>query len=216
MARCLPDFNSDIMRHYVHGHGQLKIGKDSNQFTIQTPLFVDIGICTSENKKFLRQEGFSSFPSGHAAFVFGCYTYLAMWLVRQYDFGAGRGLRSLDESQTSSGKRAKTWRIFNSILKMLFISSPGRPSVAALVQITFGIIISYWVACSRYTDNRHSGFDIISGAIFGTLIGWLGFKLFERPELSIISNGDKKAVLPDMEMPHERRNHTWGWQNWGW
>ena len=209
MDRCEPNFKADMKKFHVQGYGQVKMGEGLSQYTINTPLLVTIGICSADDKQYLRQEGFSSFPSGHVAFVFGCNMYVAMWLARQYDFGAGRKRRSLDESQISQGKRAKLWRILYSIIRVLVISSPGRPSILALFQIMFGLGMSIWVANSRYRDNRHHVFDIVISAIYGTMIGWLGFKLFQPAGLGVAPESDEKAVSNDVDLQHGKRGHTW-------
>ena len=56
-------------------------------------------------------------------------------------------------------------------------AAPLWQTVLALAPI----VTALFICSSRYADFHHAGFDIISGAVIGTVLGWASFRNYHLP-----------------------------------
>ncbi|KAF8416849.1 PAP2 superfamily-domain-containing protein [Tirmania nivea] len=93
------------------------------------------------------QDGWRSFPSGHASISFAGLGYLSLFLA--YVFGA-------------LGSRRK-------------VRVGKERSILALVATVVPVLTAGYISATRYTDLMHGGADICAGVILGILgvaVGW--------------------------------------------
>lgn len=60
-------------------------------------------------------------------------------------------------------------------------SQGAAPPVYLQVIAFVPVCVAFFVACSRYHDHRHSGFDIISGSVIGIFFAYIGFHMYHLP-----------------------------------
>ena len=152
------------------------------------PLMVSHEICRQPDIKILR-DGFASFPSGHSSFSFAGLLYLSFFLASKFsiyipylpatspsdafqsshfsDYHRSRTNPSNDDSENSSSIPLR--------------NRSAAPPLPALILVFAPIGACLFVTASRFFDNRHHGFDIISGSIIGIFFGWFGFRWYHLP-----------------------------------
>lgn len=155
LARCNPDL-TNISRYVVGGIG---INLDSEA----SPL-VSSAICQQSDKRLL-DDGFASFPSGHASFNSAGMVYLTLWLCARWRVT----IPFLNYTQHKISKMSKAQAM-----------SAAPPLWQVALAFT-PIFVALFVCSSRYADFHHAGFDIIAGAILGTTVGWASFRLYHLP-----------------------------------
>lgn len=57
----------------------------------------------------------------------------------------------------------------------------AAPPVYLQVLVFVPVCVAFFVACSRYHDHRHAGFDIISGSILGIFFAYVAFRMYHLP-----------------------------------
>ena len=95
------------------------------------------------------QDGWRSFPSGHASMSFAGLGYLSLFLA--YTFGV-------------LGSGRERW-----------VGRGGRRSILALVVTMVPVLAAGYISATRYADLMHGGTDICAGVVFGVLgaaVGW--------------------------------------------
>lgn len=155
LARCNPDL-TNISRYVVGGFG---INLDSEA----SPL-VSSAICQQIDKRLL-DDGFASFPSGHASFNSAGMVYLTLWLCARWRVT----IPFLNYTQHKRSKMSKAQ------------SMSAAPPLWQVALAFTPIFVALFVCSSRYADFHHAGFDIIAGAVLGTTIGWASFRLYHLP-----------------------------------
>lgn len=130
----------------------------------EAPPFVTSAICQQSDKRLL-DDGFASFPSGHASFNSAGMVYLTLWLCARW----GIAIPFLNYSQHKRSKMAKAQAM-----------SAAPPLWQVALAFT-PIFVALFVCSSRYADFHHAGFDIIAGAVLGTTLGWASFRLYHLP-----------------------------------
>lgn len=91
------------------------------------------------------QDGWRSFPSGHASVSFAGLGYLSLFLANAFGVLGSR-----------------KWLV-------------GRRSILGLVATVIPILVAAYISASRYGDLMHGGIDICAGVVFGVLgmmVGW--------------------------------------------
>lgn len=106
---------------------------------------------------------------------FAGLTYLSLWLCAKFAVS----IPYLPSCRTANTVGEYEKPGFNP-------STPLRRRGAApptyLLTLFFAPIVgATYIACSRYADNRHFGFDIIFGSAMGIAFAWLGFRLYHLP-----------------------------------
>ncbi|KAF3481479.1 diacylglycerol pyrophosphate phosphatase [Arthroderma uncinatum] len=176
LSRCDPDL-SDIASHVVSGLGQKLAG---------APELVSWTICRSTTETTLR-DGFVSFPSGHASSSFAGLVYLTLWVCSKMFIAfpnLSPTLFTRHVPAASFHTRPEDDETSND--SPLSDAVPLREQGAApptylLLIAAVPICTAVFIASSRWVDNRHFGFDILFGAVMGTLFAWIGFHLYHLP-----------------------------------
>ena len=60
-------------------------------------------------------------------------------------------------------------------------SQAAAPPVYSIVIPLIPICIALYVSSTRYSDFKHHGFDIITGASIGVVVAWLSFRWYHLP-----------------------------------
>lgn len=153
LARCRPDL-ANIDKYVVGGFG---MNLDS-----ESPPLVSSAICQQTDKRLL-DDGFASFPSGHASFNSAGMVYLTLWLCARWRVA----IPFLHYSHYRRSKMAQ--------------ATAAAPPLWQVALAFTPIFVALFVCSSRYADFHHAGFDIIAGGILGTIIGWASFRLYHLP-----------------------------------
>ncbi|KAI2015238.1 hypothetical protein LOZ39_001935 [Ophidiomyces ophidiicola] len=179
LDRCNPNI-SNITSHVIGGLG----GKITG-----APSLVAWTICQNQTKR-LSQDGFVSFPSGHASMSFAGLTYLALWLCAKFAVS----IPYLSSSRSSSSRRPfHAFDESTSVPSTVPLRDQGAAPPLYLLTLLFApIMAATYIASSRWVDNRHFGFDLISGSLLGIGLAWFGFRLFHLP----LDSGQGWALAP--------------------
>ncbi|KAF8437765.1 PAP2 superfamily-domain-containing protein [Terfezia claveryi] len=97
------------------------------------------------------QDGWRSFPSGHASMSFAGLGYLSLFIA--YAFEALGSRRKMRVGKGGSGKR----------------------SILALVATVVPVLVAGYISATRYADLMHWGADICAGIVLGVMgvaVGW--------------------------------------------
>lgn len=181
LARCQPDL-SDVAAHVVGGFGQSL----SERWVL-----VSSSICRQTDRSVL-DEGFRSFPSGHASMSWQGMVYLSLWLCSKFGVRVP-GVPGMSEAR--SGERDEEARLpttrqdvdemeeGGSLSRSLQYGNgstmfDAAPPVIHLIVIIIPICVAIYVSSTRYVEFKHHGVDILSGALIGIGSAWLGFRWY--------------------------------------
>ena len=109
----------------------------------------DTSTLTCTNGDEMEMESRMSFPSGHSSLSFCGMTVLTLFLIGRV--GLGRSI----VPKTAYGKGK---------ILLLLSCSP--------------LLLSFWIATSRLTDNWHHPSDILAGSALGSICGLIAYHLF--------------------------------------
>lgn len=188
LSRCQPDLNrisEFTVNPVAEGY--------SNYWVLVTS-----GICTNTDQDIL-QDGFKSFPSGHASFSWGGLLYLTLFLASKFSvaipFMPPRPF-STDPAHVSAvaPSNLKNRTVLPLHTKSDLSSSthpeekvvPDRyqaaaPPVYTLILILIPIGAAIYICSTRFTDYRHFGFDLIFGSLIGITTSWFSFRWYHLP-----------------------------------
>lgn len=128
--------------------------------------------------------------------------YLTLWFCAKFSvafpylgplpFGArspasnATGFASSLDNGSANPENSKSAEQGHSLSSQPSISTSPRSQGAAppvyLQVIAFvPVCVAFFVACSRYHDHRHAGFDIISGSVIGIFFAYVGFHMYHLP-----------------------------------
>lgn len=155
LARCQPDLTN--IDRYVIGALGVSVATAANTL-------VSSDICQQPDKRLL-DDGFASFPSGHASFSTAGMVYLTLWLCARWHV-------AIPFLSYMHQERAK--------MKVTQAATPAPPLWQVALAFT-PIFVALFICSSRYADFHHAGFDIIAGAVLGTTCGWASFRLYHLP-----------------------------------
>lgn len=192
LNRCQPDL-ANVAKYYV--------GQVSGKLSDSRP--VSASICKNPDKAVI-DEGFRSFPSGHSSISASGLVYLSLVLATKLNVAAPfRQQRSRDNNNTNfdasisrNGHQNESHSITNAVSNINRreyeeISQDDDPSSArsqaaapplyllAIALIPLGTAI--FIACTRWYDFQHHGFDIIVGFFIGTITSILAFRHYYLP-----------------------------------
>ncbi|GBF67174.1 diacylglycerol pyrophosphate phosphatase [Trichophyton mentagrophytes] len=179
LSRCDPDL-SDISKHVVGGLGQRLDG---------APELVTWTICRNTASMLLR-DGFVSFPSGHSSMSFAGLVYLTLWVCSKLFLAFPnispnlftRNIRASSFHPHPPHQEGEDTCEAQSCPDEIPLREQGAAPPTYLILIAaIPICTAMFIASSRWVDNRHFGFDIIFGAVLGTLFAWIGFSLYHLP-----------------------------------
>lgn len=165
LARCDPDI-SNINAHVVSGLGLV---------IEEAPVMVDIGICRNTDQSVL-YDGFASFPSGHSSFAWAGLFYLSLWLCARFavtiPFLPPRRFQNPLSNSISADR---------SQMRFFARDQAAAPPLFSLALVSVPTAAAIYVCATRWSDNQHHGFDIISGSLIGFAFAWLSFRWYNPP-----------------------------------
>ncbi|KAJ9606578.1 hypothetical protein H2200_008586 [Cladophialophora chaetospira] len=162
LSRCSADL-SQIPQYIVGGFG--------DSLNSEAESLVTSAICKQSDKRLL-DDSFAAFPSGHSSFSCAGLVYFSLWLCARFSLGIPYLDLSLEPTRQQNGKRNMT------------ASARDKQAAPPVWQIALAltpIAAALFVCSSRYADFHHAGFDIISGAVIGTVFGWASFRTYHLP-----------------------------------
>jgi len=175
LARCDPDL-SLLGQYAVSGLGAL-VGN--------APIMVDYHICRNQDS-FTTNDGFAAWPSGHASFSWAGLLYLTFFLCAKFavsiPYLAPR-THSRDHNLASFDlhHHHRKNEVDHHDETIPLRNQAAAPPVYLLILAFVPIGTAFFVTVSRWSDYRHAGFDIISGAVIGIFFAWFGFRWYHLP-----------------------------------
>ncbi|KAK5048556.1 hypothetical protein LTR84_005647 [Exophiala bonariae] len=195
LARCEPDL-ARISQFIVGGFG--------DSLNSEAESLVTGAICQQTNHRLL-DDSFAAFPSGHSSFSCAGLVYLSLWLCARFSLGLPYLDLSLNAPSYRSGKHQAA------------ASARDKQAAPPLWQMALAfapIVAALFICASRYADFHHAGFDIISGAIIGTVFAWTSFRVYHLPTkrgYGLLAGGPRNkrhafiSGLDNNEVPDEER-----------
>ncbi|KAJ4367558.1 hypothetical protein N0V83_007142 [Neocucurbitaria cava] len=191
LSRCRPDLTPGaIARAAIN-----PVGEVFNENWV----LVTSAICTNTDTDILN-DGFKSFPSGHASFSWAGLLYLTLFLASKFSVAI-----PFLPPRPYSTNPAYTSAVAPSNLKKQSslpfhkqestLSSPtyaednivpiryqnAAPPVYTLVLVLVPIGSAIYITSTRFTDFRHFGFDSLFGSLIGITAAWFSFRLYHLP-----------------------------------
>ncbi|RFU35938.1 hypothetical protein B7463_g330, partial [Scytalidium lignicola] len=169
LSRCNPDLAALT---------RFTIGGFENSGFLVSP-----GICRNQDKS-LMNDGFRSFPSGHASFSSAGLVYLSLFLAAKLGVWAPYLAASLHPNSADPA----SFSIFTS--ESPEFKSRGRVPIrnqgaaAPVYLLAICLVpacVAIYVASTRFSDFRHHGFDVLSGFVLGTSTSFFGFYYYQVP-----------------------------------
>jgi membrane-associated phospholipid phosphatase len=175
LARCDPDVGL-ISQYTVSGLGTL---------VDNAPILVDYRICRNQSK-FVRNDGFAAWPSGHASFSWAGMLYLTFYMCAKFAISipylAPRTYsRDVNPASFEAHHRHRDGETEQHHETIPLRNQAAAPPVYLLVLAFVPIGTAFFITVSRWSDYRHAGFDIISGALLGSFFAWFGFRWYHLP-----------------------------------
>lgn len=198
LALCQPDVNN-LANNVVGGFGQ----DISARWTL-----VDKSICTQPDQSALN-DGFRSFPSGHASFSWSGLLYLSLFLASKFAIAIPYLPTTPWLTAWSPAARTNTARSNETELLPLHNPRPSQSSTKPPLQPSaqnndhmleqpvynlaasppnYGIIVvlipigaAAYITSTRYSEYWHFGFDVLGGAIIGVFSAWGSFRWYHAP-----------------------------------
>ncbi|KAE8453787.1 hypothetical protein EG329_009299 [Mollisiaceae sp. DMI_Dod_QoI] len=196
LSRCQPDV-ANIANYSIGGYST----------SLESFHVVSAAICQQTDTSKL-DDGFRSFPSGHASFSAAGLVYLSLFLASKLaitiPFLAPSSFNRDESRFTAFPSRSEHLE-----LQDLSGSSPGKsstsgyeklrepsghndafiaarnqaaaPPVYLLVLAVIPFFLSIYISSTRYSDFRHHGFDILFGFFIGTVTAVFAFRFYHLP-----------------------------------
>ncbi|KAH6678406.1 PAP2 superfamily-domain-containing protein [Halenospora varia] len=185
LARCKPDYANVEKYVYAGFNGTVNL--------------VSAAICTSTDKSTL-DDGFRSYPSGHASWSAAGLIYLSLFLAsklaitipflppqsysKEYEssFGAfpSRAERKAAEKHHQSGETLAAPAGTDDVI-VGSRNQAAAPPIYLLVIAVIPWLSSVYISSTRYSDFRHHGFDILFGYFIGTVCAIFAFRYYHLP-----------------------------------
>ncbi|KAL9024822.1 MAG: hypothetical protein Q9196_006229, partial [Gyalolechia fulgens] len=178
LSRCDPDIENQA-RYALGGYPGVL-----NGFYL-----VSSTICKTRDQDLLN-DGFSSFPSGHATYSWAGMVYLALFLAGQFGvLVPWMPYLRQDKNQIHDGgsfpltgaRHANGTSSRTPTHAATETAKPAAPPLPSLLLLLIPICVAVYITSTRYSDFRHHGFDIIFGALMGTAFSFFAFRLYHRP-----------------------------------
>jgi membrane-associated phospholipid phosphatase len=193
LARCQPDL-ANFAKYVLTGFPT-------------TPLdsaLVSAAICTQPDLALL-DDGWRSFPSGHASFSAAGLVYLSLFLASKFAITIPF-LFPKSESQSSASfftafpsrstaplsaqpildpkpslrDRPKSATTVNTA-QIAARNQSASPPIYLLALAFIPTAAAMYIAGTRYADFHHHGFDILAGFFLGTVIAFWAFRYYHLP-----------------------------------
>lgn len=191
LALCRPDM-SNIADHVVGGLGQ----DISRRWTL-----VSKSICTLPSARALN-DGFRSFPSGHASMSWSGLLYLSLFLASKFavtipylpaDSGCQTHtmqpqdtemlpLHNAPSTQNSDAQRKTSPQsTIRPKLQPPLYNLAATPPNHLLILVLIPIATAAYITSTRFSEFQHHGFDIFFGAVLGSASAWGSFRWYHLP-----------------------------------
>jgi len=197
ISRCQPDL-ANVNKYIIGGLSQLQQSGGVNGLFL-----VSATICTNTDRHIL-DDGFRSYPSGHASFAAAGLIYLSLFLASKLattipylapsafsqDGSHLSAFPSRLERRSQTGRSDKSESSNHDSLPVrsghddMIIGARNQaaaPPVYLLVITIIPWFASIYIASTRYSDFRHHGFDILFGYIIGTVTAIFAFRYYHLP-----------------------------------
>ncbi|KOS21121.1 putative lipid phosphate phosphatase 3 [Escovopsis weberi] len=198
LARCLPDIKN-AAKYAIGGYqGEAAFGNDIGQL-------YSAAICQQTDKARLN-DGFRSYPSGHAASSAGGLIYLSLFLASKFAvtfpfvapdavssdhsvhaaFPTRRPVPALDpyEREATSaltGSKISSGNARHNSNILSLRRQAAAPPVYLLVATIAPFCLAIFISASRWFDFRHHGFDILFGFLIGLTTAIFSFRYYHLP-----------------------------------
>ncbi|KAL2067380.1 hypothetical protein VTL71DRAFT_1805 [Oculimacula yallundae] len=194
LSRCEPDMANLALYTY----SKFPTGSIYESFNV-----VSAKICQQADRAKL-DDGFRSFPSGHASFSSGGLVYLSLFLASKLAItipflAPGSNAKSMSAFPSRATTRIVEQR--NGLAQdkpmagddllhepsghddkvIAARNQAAGPPVYLLVITVLPFFGSIYIASTRYSDFRHHGFDIMFGYLIGTITSVFAFRYYHLP-----------------------------------
>ncbi|KAK0659959.1 PA-phosphatase related-family protein [Lasiodiplodia hormozganensis] len=192
LDRCQPDL-SKLQSATTGGYGQ----DISPRWVLVTS-----EICTQTDMDILN-DGFKSFPSGHASFAWSGLLYLFLFLCSKFaiaipflpprPYSANPNHTALEREhrlsfplplhRQNSNKHASldTNTEGSNPAVVPIRNQAAAPPTWVLVLALVPLGAAIYITASRFFDFRHHGFDLIVGSSIGIVCAWFSFRWYHLP-----------------------------------
>lgn len=158
---------------------------------------VTSAICQNTDHDIL-QDGFKSFPSGHASFSWAGLLYLTMFLASKFSVAipflpsrpyttnpdhVSAVARSNLKNRSILPLNAKDSNTYSYTDERVVPDryQAAAPPVYSLIFVLVPIGTAIYVCSTRFTDYRHFGFDLLFGSFIGITAAWFSFRWYHLP-----------------------------------
>ncbi|CAK3986981.1 acid phosphatase Vanadium-dependent haloperoxidase [Lecanosticta acicola] len=191
LARCQPDLDV-LAEHVVGGWGQ----DLSMRWTL-----VDSGICGTTDRKSL-DDGFRSFPSGHASWSWSGLLYLTLFFCAKFAVGfpflppqhsrtAKKERLSWDQellplhangATGDSQDRGQGQKYEDEMDDPLALrNAAAAPPNYLLIPALLPVGVAVYICSTRYHQYYHFGFDLLAGSLIGIVTAYVSFRWYHLP-----------------------------------
>ncbi|EKG19409.1 Phosphatidic acid phosphatase type 2/haloperoxidase [Macrophomina phaseolina MS6] len=193
LSRCQPDYEN-VQRYTTGGYGQ----DISARWVLVTS-----EICQQTDMDILN-DGFKSFPSGHASFTWAGLLYLFLFLCSKFaiaipflpprPYSPNPAHTALEREQRlsfplplynnhsakpSTASSTLATNTENSVVPIRNQAAAPPNYILVLALVPLGAAI--YITASRFFDFRHHGFDLIFGSLMGIVCAWFAFRWYHLP-----------------------------------
>lgn len=186
LSRCQPDLNR-IQETAVNRVGD-----------VFDPAWVLVtsAICTNTDNDIL-QDGFKSFPSGHASFSWSGLLYLTLFVASKFsvaipflpprpfstnpDHTSAIAPANLKDKPLLPLHHEQSSSTFSKERVVPIRYQAAAPPVYTLVLVLVPIAAAIYITSTRFTDFRHFGFDLLFGSFIGIVSAWFSFRWYHLP-----------------------------------
>ncbi|KFG86536.1 PAP2 domain containing protein [Metarhizium anisopliae] len=172
LSRCEPDI-ANAAKYIVGGFGQ----------QAASSRLYSGDICKQADSKKL-DDGFRSYPSGHAAASAAGLIYLSLFLASKFSVTLPFVVPSaapLDDSMHSAFPSRTVPSAGSDSFEHRCGARPPRPPIYLLAITLVPFCLAIFIAASRWFDFRHHGFDILFGFLIGTITAIYSFRYYHLP-----------------------------------
>lgn len=163
---------------------------------------VSAAICKNPDKDIL-DDGFRSYPSGHASFAAAGLIYLSLFLASKlattipylapssfsrdgahlsaFPSRTPRRVTARSDKSESGSYQSDVERPGHDASVVGARNQAAAPPVYLLILTIAPWFASIYIASTRYSDFRHHGFDILFGYVIGTVSSIFAFRYYHLP-----------------------------------
>lgn len=184
LARCLPDLSRDSLRANA-------VGSFATGFSPEWVL-VSSDICQQTDKMIL-DDGFRSFPSGHASTSWAGLLYLSLFLCakfaitipyltpRKYSTDPARTALETHQSSILPLRNGESAEVAYDDKAIPIRNQAAAPPTWTVVLAVFPVAVAIYICTTRYAQFKHFGFDLLGGSTIGVVSAWVGFRWYHLP-----------------------------------